>query len=988
MDFFSTNTIAIPTKRESPSSNAVGVGGMVSSHRDSIRSNSSSSMQELRSNGRNLMSLSELSALEQSVELGNVSGMGGSAISTALDTHLGRLGALAEAGAGLHPSLNGLLGTSGGGGGVDHHYSLAATAATVHRERLNTLAAREAAPSRFKLPTTGCSRGHDSNNSLTMEEMLSMEGIMDNNASMAARDREATIRSTAYSTVAPSRAEQLRSIRAHAQAQAIYQLEMEEIMLQRQKHAATTGSTHVIRDHNQQRLALSEHSSSSQRRSSGSLARNLPDGFAHKHSSSSKRCDSGGVGAFGGLSRTRSLLDGITSAELLREVEQRQSQSQRGNSHDTLTGMEFGVGTPTIDPHHLSSAGLVGSPGGGVTSRDHLVDIYHQMQHPGSSATTQPSSGQQIHASGFDSFPSLARMSREDISDVFAYRRGRQHRCEGVVPSTTSVLIRSEIDKDASVADVKVMDRPRQIREQRRTNNASVVARVNTAKNTSLAKPTLCIKKPRSDKQLIAAAAAALIIEGERESSKLSGRKHKRNNSNSTSSFFDALISVFGDELAGQERKQDRGSKMAKVNTEDARGGDKRSGASVDFSNKPIEETVMAVARQRQEEAGVGVKDEDVGVEDKRRVSSNSSTSEYPILSQTAEEKDTSIVSLISAQDQQIYTPPRSSLQSESSDNDKVLSHMDLLLLDSVQKRNAAISSGSRKSNNGNDTTEGDVVTGNYGRKFMSFNTPSLMASLEAVQHDRRTSREQVALRDIAIRELQTQRAASMLGPSTVMAAPPPGGDPEIKRHAALFSGRTHVGPALRNSRASAADAMMARLQGFLQEGLPMSGLMPIVHHPSQMDHRGVGVLAAPHAPGMANETHPPSSVPEPHYVDHNVDLQRFLDGYGEAAEKSLKNTLEAISKTEESLANIHEWDRSHGLRKCHSRTVIKTRRSRARLKAFLNGLDPPKDLATNRKEKNKNEKAKWDKSLPLQPDYLEILLQMAFQREVASRGT
>eukprot|EP00585_Thalassiosira_rotula_P015059 CAMPEP_0196168542 /NCGR_PEP_ID=MMETSP0911-20130528/3271_1 /TAXON_ID=49265 /ORGANISM="Thalassiosira rotula, Strain GSO102" /LENGTH=119 /DNA_ID=CAMNT_0041434551 /DNA_START=102 /DNA_END=461 /DNA_ORIENTATION=- len=119
----------------------------------------------------------------------------------------------------------------------------------------------------------------------------------------------------------------------------------------------------------------------------------------------------------------------------------------------------------------------------------------------------------------------------------------------------------------------------------------------------------------------------------------------------------------------------------------------------------------------------------------------------------------------------------------------------------------------------------------------------------------------------------------------------------------------------------------------------------------------------------MASETHPPSSVPEPHYVGHNVDLHRFLNECGVAAEKSLKNTLEAISKTEESLANINEWDWSNGLSKCHSQTVVKTARSRAMLKAFLNGLDPPKDLATNRTENNKNEKAKEGKSLQLQPD-------------------
>ncbi|KAL7515988.1 hypothetical protein ACHAWX_001049 [Stephanocyclus meneghinianus] len=53
---------------------------------------------------------------------------------------------------------------------------------------------------------------------------------------------------------------------------------------------------------------------------------------------------------------------------------------------------------------------------------------------------------------------------------------------------------------------------------------------------------------------------------------------------------------------------------------------------------------------------------------------------------------------------------------------------------------------------------------------------------------------------------------------------------------------------------------------------------------------------------------------------------------------------LTAIENTESSLAKIHAWDRSLGLRKCHNRTVVKTRRSRAQIKAFLLGAKPPKE--------------------------------------------
>ena len=63
---------------------------------------------------------------------------------------------------------------------------------------------------------------------------------------------------------------------------------------------------------------------------------------------------------------------------------------------------------------------------------------------------------------------------------------------------------------------------------------------------------------------------------------------------------------------------------------------------------------------------------------------------------------------------------------------------------------------------------------------------------------------------------------------------------------------------------------------------------------------------------------------------------------------------LHAISKTEKSLVTIHAWDRSQGLRKCHSRTVVKTRRSRASVKAFLMGIDPPREPNKKRKRKKK----------------------------------
>lgn len=87
--------------------------------------------------------------------------------------------------------------------------------------------------------------------------------------------------------------------------------------------------------------------------------------------------------------------------------------------------------------------------------------------------------------------------------------------------------------------------------------------------------------------------------------------------------------------------------------------------------------------------------------------------------------------------------------------------------------------------------------------------------------------------------------------------------------------------------------------------------------------------------------------------------LKRFLSAFGEEGETLRDSLLKAISDTESSLASIHNWDRSQGLRKCHSRTVVKTRRSRAQVKAFLTGVEPPKEPHLNRKTKSKKKKTK-----------------------------
>eukprot|EP00956_Cyclotella_meneghiniana_P003795 scaffold4598_cov73-Cyclotella_meneghiniana.AAC.14 len=78
--------------------------------------------------------------------------------------------------------------------------------------------------------------------------------------------------------------------------------------------------------------------------------------------------------------------------------------------------------------------------------------------------------------------------------------------------------------------------------------------------------------------------------------------------------------------------------------------------------------------------------------------------------------------------------------------------------------------------------------------------------------------------------------------------------------------------------------------------------------------------------------------------------LDQFLNEYGEEGKKARNSLLTAIHDSELSLSKIHEWDRSQGIRKCSNRTVVKTRQSRARIKAFLQGKKPPKEPKSRRK--------------------------------------
>eukprot|EP00581_Thalassiosira_minuscula_P005456 CAMPEP_0183746668 /NCGR_PEP_ID=MMETSP0737-20130205/66873_1 /TAXON_ID=385413 /ORGANISM="Thalassiosira miniscula, Strain CCMP1093" /LENGTH=795 /DNA_ID=CAMNT_0025982369 /DNA_START=140 /DNA_END=2527 /DNA_ORIENTATION=+ len=152
------------------------------------------------------------------------------------------------------------------------------------------------------------------------------------------------------------------------------------------------------------------------------------------------------------------------------------------------------------------------------------------------------------------------------------------------------------------------------------------------------------------------------------------------------------------------------------------------------------------------------------------------------------------------------------------------------------------------------------------------------------------------------------------------------------------FAGSSSRLPPLQHVEGSAANAMLARLQGL---PLPMPGL-PASQH------------VALHIPRVPVHTENPPATAAPKQKDLKEVLQQFLDEYGEAAKSSCTTMLEAIAKTEKSMAALDEWDRSEGLRKCHSKTVMNTRRSRENLKNFLTGTDPKKKPKKKKRRRKK----------------------------------
>lgn len=480
--------------------------------------------------------------------------------------------------------------------------------------------------------------------------------------------------------------------------------------------------------------------------------------------------------------------------------------------------------------------------------------------------------------------------------------------------------------------------------------------------------------------------------------------KKKRNNSTAS---FDALLSVFADELTELDKEKDKTDDDDKSHA---------SGASVSFFNNLIEKTAAATAaaRQKQEEENAVE-----AVKDKRRLSSSSSLSDYPRLSQADENRLERECSNASSQDQLLAA----AAASNKIGTDRVRSHMDALLdrgggwmpqgLGGLMGRAGDSSFTPTFKNSNGGMLNSTLSPADYTRNMQS--TASMMASLEAMRQEELAMKER-ALREGALRELELQahqvrsrglgldgkptnngmsghnlgplqngmmngrNGLNGLNPSRM----PPGLDPDMARLASLFGERFPPGlmgdpPPI--PQTMAADVMMRQLQGLGQGGQPpltMNEQLNLFHHKRQMlspNHplnlqdlmRSNNNNNRPPHPAIIPATVTKPRTPPPEKPIHpEIQLKRFLEEHGEPAEKFRSKMLEAISETEKSLVAIHAWDRNQGLRKCHSRTVVKTRRSRAKVKAFLMGLDQPKEPAKKRKRAvgKKAKKARDDASV------------------------
>lgn len=385
------------------------------------------------------------------------------------------------------------------------------------------------------------------------------------------------------------------------------------------------------------------------------------------------------------------------------------------------------------------------------------------------------------------------------------------------------------------------------------------------------------------------------------------GDKKKRKRSDSTASF-DALLSAFGDELTDLDKKKMKKAKEGKADGADNDDEDDKSAASSVNEQKDSE--------KKGDKDDMSTAKEDGAKEMARPRSANSVGSLH-------------------------------STSLEGGRSSAVQAQIDALL-----KRDAAAAGRGNNSSSINDALEA-------------------MRREEIMIRERRMH-EQVILqrqRENAIRDM-VLRQRHGLPPM----GHPPMGLPPMAHHPQMGMPlpQHHMLPG------SIPESEMARLAGLLEGRVP--GVAPdLMRHPhAVLTQAGMSDAAA--LDMIARFQGVPAGFPPVHYVtakpnrpktkpakvhkppppkvewkNNNKEvLEQFLKDYGDEAKESIKRTLDVIAESEKSVADLHSWDKAQGLRKCHSRTVVKTRRSRNALKAFLKGEDVPKEPVKQKRKKQK----------------------------------
>lgn len=212
-----------------------------------------------------------------------------------------------------------------------------------------------------------------------------------------------------------------------------------------------------------------------------------------------------------------------------------------------------------------------------------------------------------------------------------------------------------------------------------------------------------------------------------------------------------------------------------------------------------------------------------------------------------------------------------------------------------------------------------------YARRLQTSN--SMMASLES-----EIMRNELALRQIALREMQRMQFASRMVQNNLQSNKDSRSPADSKPEQQLQLPRKFSGPR-KVSDDTPAEAREEKSES-ITHSIDGANGSPLRWNRKDM---------------------------KPIRIPPKEALKIFLSTHGKKGEALREAMLKAISETEGSLADLHSWDRSQGLRKCHNRTVVKTRRSRAQLKAFLTGVEPPKEPHLNRKRQKKSKSKKKD---------------------------